>query len=115
MQTLLSGLLCTVEIHTADAERNCLTDMSGALASIQSREAAMVQLSAFIEGSNPITQAELERLGSIERSGFRLLQLVQERQQQLRTDLSSSARQRSFTDCVTGVLNLGSSSNNFDL
>jgi hypothetical protein len=75
----------------------------------------MVQLSEFIEGSNPITPAELERLGNIERSGSRLLQLVQEKQRQLHADLSSNARQRSFTDCVTGVLNLQPSSHRFDL
>ena len=115
MQTLLSGLLCTLENHTADAERYCLTDMSRILASIRSREAAIAQLSDFIGGSNPVTEAELERLGNIERNGSRLLQLVQEKQRQLRADLSRSARQRSFTDCVTGVLNLRPSSHSFDL
>src|SRR5271165_3486477 len=102
MRTLLSALLSTLENCTADAERDCLTDMSRTLASIRARDAAIAQLSEFIEGSNPVTESELERLGNNERSGSRLLQLVQEKQRQLRADLSSSARQRSFTDCVTG-------------
>jgi hypothetical protein len=115
MQTLLSDVLCTLENRTADAERDCFTDMSRTLASIRSREAAIAQLSEFVEGSNPVTEAELGRLGNIERSGSRLLQLLQEKQQQLRADLSSSSRQRSFTDRVTGVLNLQPASHSFDL
>ena len=115
MPTPLTELLGTLETLTSDAERDYLSDMCDALVSIDLRRVAIAQLVEWLSAANLVTAPEFERIKNIERSGADLLTRVQRRREQLQEELRSSARQRSFADCVTGILNAPPSCKSFDL
>jgi len=115
MASSLIDLLDTVEALTVVAEQNCSVDMDRTLALIEQRAAMVTQLVTFIDHGAVLTLAEFERLRNAETSGARLVYLVQLRRQQLLEQLSRSALQRSFADCVTGALNLRPYPQSFDL
>ena len=103
MKPQLSELLSTIEILTSDAERECSEDMCHTLTVINSRSVAIGQFLEAIKGLIGLTQIEVERIRTMERSGAHLLQRVKEQRELLREELGRRSRHRSFAACVSGV------------
>ena len=105
--------LDALETLTDGALDACRVDIGQALDLICSRAVLIARLAGFINDSNCLTPAEVDRIKRIERKGVDLAGLLREIQGQLRSELRSSDRQQSFARCLTGILR--PSSQTFDL
>lgn len=115
MQLELTELLTTLESLTAEAQETCAADMARARALVEERGLLLNRLIEHLKQPNVIAESEMERIRGIERSGDKLLASIQNDREQLRSAVSTHARQRAFAGCVTGILNEPPPPHTFDL
>ncbi len=102
----MNDLLYTLETQTADALGACAEGEPLPIALIEARHTRIAELCDLINSGALVSEAQMERIRSIEKGGQAILVCIQATREGLRESLRYASRQESFAKCVEAVLEI---------
>jgi hypothetical protein len=111
----LESLLKELEESGKPAGGGWWADSEACHSFLLERQAAIGQLACILESQPPVSSADLARIEAIRQDGLTLAALVRRHREELISDLASTARAKSFVDCLAEFAKHSASTSKIEL